>query len=206
MKRLFCAVHIEANQQIRELLQSIREDLSHEHIRWVQPHNLHLTLKFFGDTPPGQEEQIKKAIERIPLERSKPLSADTSIPSLPDNAGDTLRPFPIEIRSCGLFGPARVPRVIWLGVEDGGGLKTLYQRLNKVLEPLGLQPDKRDFTPHLTIGRIKQVNHPERLKEVIALHKNTSFGSFVIRDMMLYQSILRPEGPQYKCLQSVRWL
>lgn len=176
MKRLFTAVHIPPTDAITETLDHFRAELEGERINWVSPANMHLTLKFFGDTPMRDELPIKKALE---------------------TAGKEAEPFSFHINGCGVFGNPRMPRVIWLGIRHAAGLVALYDTINKHLKPLGHKPDKKVFVPHLTIARVKHLANHAGLEELLAGYEKEDFGKVTVNRFTLYQSILKPTGPTY---------
>ncbi len=177
MKRLFCAVKITPTYQIENALHALQEALYSERINWVDLANMHITLKFFGDTPGDQQEKI---ISRL---KDASLQIDA---------------FSFGVAGCGTFGPPKSPRVIWLGISGSEGFKKLYHQINKNLQYLGYEPDKKEFAPHLTLGRIKSISQQNLLKQLLRSFKDTHFGHFHVDAFQLYQSILRPEGPEYK--------
>ncbi len=179
MKRLFCAIKVSPAEAIRDVLLTFREELYDERISWVAPENLHITLKFFGDTPGREESGIKEALSK----------AATRTP-----------PFSFHLKSCGTFGNPCQPRVVWLGINGGEGIKKLYNEVNKSLEPLGYKPDRQLFVPHLTIGRIKHLGDTDILRELLGEFEHVAFGSADIRKFYLFQSILKPGGPEYRIL------
>ncbi len=181
MKRLFCAIKIKPNEAIRDVLNTFREELYGERISWVDPGNLHITLKFFGDTPGKEEADIIGALEE---------------------AAARTNPFSFQLKGCGTFGNPGMPRVIWLGVHGAEGLKTLYHNVTLALEPLGhRQPDRKYFVPHLTAGRIKHLKDKDLLNDLLEEYDQLSFGRVAIDRCYLFQSILQPEGPEYRIIQ-----
>ncbi len=183
MKRLFCAVKIQPSEEITDTMDHFRESLATERINWVAPENLHLTLKFFGDTPNRELDAIVQS-----LQKAAALSSPVSF----------------SINGCGTFGNPRMPRVLWFGIDRPHGLQTLYRTVNKSLEPLGYLPDKKVFVPHLTIGRIKHLEDTSALQELLGEYEDTAFGKVTVSNFHLFESILRPQGPEYHILESFR--
>ncbi|MFP4065473.1 MAG: RNA 2',3'-cyclic phosphodiesterase [Bacteroidales bacterium] len=179
MKRLFCAVKVTPSQAVRDTLEAFHQELQGEKISWVSPDNLHLTLKFFGDTPGYMQKKITPALQ---------------------NAAAECSAFSFRMEGCGTFGNPRMPRVLWLGIKDADDLDHLYQSVNRQLEPLGYKPDKATFVPHLTIGRIKHLDDTAPLRELMAQYESTFLGTIEVNAFYLIQSILRPKGPEYKIL------
>ncbi len=176
MKRLFTAIHIPPTDPVTAAMDHFRSELEGERINWVSPGNMHLTLKFFGDTPMRDEPPIKKALEA---------------------AGKESEPFTIRIKGCGTFGNPRMPRVIWLGIQEADGLIRLYDTVNNHLRPLGYKPDKKVFVPHLTIARVKHLTNHAGMEELLAEYAEEDFGEVAVNHFTLYQSILKPTGPVY---------
>ncbi len=181
MKRLFCAVKVKPAQQIRDIIYTFREALQDEKINWVSPDNLHLTLKFFGDTPQQKEASITEALHR---------------------AAACCPPFSFQVAGCSIFGNTRMPSVLWLGIREAEGLHRLYDCVNEELRPLGYEPDRALYVPHLTIGRIKHLENRHRLNELLAEHEHMKPDQQDVRAFYLFQSILRPQGPEYKILET----
>jgi 2'-5' RNA ligase len=142
-------------------------------VRWVSPENMHLTLRFLGDT----------AADKLPL------IADTL-----DKICADFQPFNLHLDTLGCF-PNRIrPRVIWAGL--GGDLKTLnsiQHRIEKAIQTMGWPAENRPFQAHLTIGRVKDQAEAGRLAWEQPLEKNLVQVSAV----HLIESQLRPNGPVY---------
>ncbi len=180
MKRLFCAVKITPTYNIENALHALQEALSKERINWVDPANLHITLKFFGDTSSDQENKIITKLKKT---------------------GEESGPFLFDVQGCGSFGPPKSPRVIWLGINRSEGFKELNSMVNKNMQILGYEQDKKEFVPHLTLGRIKNISQHDLLKQMLKSYKDTYFGQFRAGAVYLFQSILRPEGPEYNVVE-----
>ena len=181
MKRLFCAVKVHPNAEILEAILYLQGKLTDERIKWVNPDNMHLTLKFFGDTPDKMEPEIIKAFQ---------------------HAANTMNGFSFELAGFGYFGSRRSPRVLWIGIKQPEGLQILYKEVNKHLKPLGYTPDKPQFVPHLTVARIKELKNINVFHTLIAKHQNDHFGKQYIESFELYHSILRPRGPEYHVVKT----
>lgn len=183
MKRLFCAVKIPLSDPIEEVMGVFRQELASAHINWVATQNLHLTLKFFGDTPNQQLGPISEAL----------FMAAADFP-----------PFSFTVEGCGTFGSVRQPNVIWLGIKNAGELIKLYHSINKHLAPLGFVPDKKLFTPHLTIGRIKSLHDTLTLRSLESEYCEERFALVKTSSFYLMESFLRPQGPIYKVVEEFR--
>ena len=182
MKRLFVATKIKPENQLTGAYRKIREELSVDIIKWVNEDNLHITLKFLGDTP----------------EKDVPIITE----SLKKSLADTRR-FYLRIIGFGYFGSSRFPRVLWFGTEDGGQLQQLYKELNKGLEKYGPTEKSNVFKPHLTIGRVKEFKSMNTLFELEAEFAGETFQTTLVNEVILYESFLKPTGPVYKVVEKV---
>lgn len=180
MKRLFLAVKITASDKFFEVFERLQQALSHDKIKWVNPENIHLTLKFFGETPEEEIEDITGAVDEALLTESA---------------------FQLHLRDVGIFGSSYKPRVIWFGIEPEAALKSLYFSIRKELEEKGYTYDRQNFVPHLTVGRIKQLQNRHYFQKVIERFKNTDIQKERIDQLILYESILKPQGPEYNVVE-----
>jgi len=96
MKRIFAAVKIEPSKQLLELYDELKSSCKFDRINWVEPHNMHITLKFFGETEESIIGNIHKNLEGI---------------------AENYEPFEITLKNIGIFGSYYKPRVIWIGIE-----------------------------------------------------------------------------------------
>lgn len=181
MKRLFIAIKFHPSDTLLEVFRSLKENLREDKIKWVEEHNLHLTLKFFGDTEETMIPAIRKAM----------------------NAAAGRSPgFDLELKGTGIFGSRYDPRVIWLGIEPCPGLQSLYENLWEELGKPGYVPDSQNFVPHLTIGRVKSIRNKRFFQEVIQQYKEGLIQRETVRELYLFESILQPAGPIYKVIDS----
>lgn len=148
-------------------------------IHWSPPENLHVTTKFIGEWPEARLGELKAALG-----------------DLPGRAAIAVR-----IRQVGFFPNAHSPRNFWCGIE-APGLAELAGDTHLATAALGVAREKRDFSPHLTLARIKPT-HPGGPVELQALHKaiaglaTLEFGGFAAGSFFLYRSTLRPAGSVY---------
>jgi len=182
-KRLFAAIKIDTSEELLNVYYSIRHRLKDEKIKWVEPVNFHLTLKFFGETPVSQIEKINKELERI---------------------CNKFEPFSMIINKVGIFGSSYKPRVIWLGFKEEELLKKLGKKVLSHLNDAGFLSDRQNFVPHLTIARIKKIDHKESLRKTISHFQNIQLPQLKINSFHLYESILKPARPVYLLLNSYR--
>jgi RNA 2',3'-cyclic 3'-phosphodiesterase len=144
-------------------------------VAWVAPDNFHLTLKFLGP---------------VDAERLAPLTETLT------SAAAVYSSFQLEIRGLGAFpSPAR-PRVLWAGIDAGAASAAmLATRLDEALATLGFEREARAFSPHVTLGRVRQPHAQPRLAE--ALGGSRSFGRVDVTRVSLMRSDLSPRGARY---------
>ncbi len=183
--RLFIAVKIEAEATLLTILDALQQELKQVRIKWVEKHNLHVTLWFFGE----KDEQ------ELPFIRNEMLKAAAGIP-----------PFSIQVKDCGIFGKARNPSVIWLGLQVPAPMVVLHERIRDAFNHKTDGQEAVNFTPHLTIGRIKQAVHAAKLKPVLQIFRDMVFQESPVNAYTLYRSHLTPAGPRYEALFRVDFL
>lgn len=184
MKRLFLAIPIQTeNNGFALLVEDLRRRLSHEKmINWVKPTNIHLTLKFIGETPPQDETKIIDAVTKVL---------------------DNQRSFTIDFNRTGIFGARYAPRVLWLGMQQTPEeLLSLEEKILKAFDDIGYLRDRQNFVPHLTLGRIKDLCEKQYFQKVVQAIKQKSYIRQEVNEIILFQSILRPEGAVYKVVKS----
>lgn len=147
-------------------------------IKWVEPENLHLTLKFLGETPDALVPQIKQAL---------------------GECATTVEPFKIAIQGVGCFPNKQRPRAYWAGLSGSKPLVTLQNAIAERMDDLGFEPEEKAFVPHLTVARIKEPIGKERMTQAF-LNFEMRSESHLVTTVSLVQSTLRQEGPIYTVL------
>lgn len=183
--RAFIAIEIpgEIKKQIASQTAELRR-LVGRSVRWVTPENIHLTLKFLGD--------ISSA------------NIDFLTQTLNTEVGQFL-PFEIFAEGLGAFPNLRRPRVIWIGLNAPSELERLQQHLEAATARLGYASDDKAFSPHLTIGRIRDQlaqGESQTLRNALEIAKVGPLGKFCVKSVHLFQSELKPGGPVYTCLST----
>ena len=167
-------------------LQDILKQHEQAHVKWVHPDSIHLTLKFLGNVDAGTIPELTDAISEA--------------------AGGNA-PFHLNLGHLGAFPNVRAPRVIWVGLEgELASLLTLQKSVEGALTTLGFAPENRRFSPHLTLGRIRDKATPgdrRRLGEAVNSLKTEAASPFKINAINLMRSTLTREGALYTCLASV---
>jgi 2'-5' RNA ligase len=176
MKRTFFAVDIRTEERLTSVIKDIRNHLKEDRIKWVTADLMHLTLKFLGDTPEDAIPQIVNAVD--PVIRQMPVMN-------------------LLFSAVGLFRNLNNPRVIWIGIQPCPPLEQAVRTLEHTLVSFGYPLEKAEFVPHLTLGRVKDIKQTEKLAGLIEKYKNETFGTATIREIIYYESILKPEGPVY---------
>ena len=150
-------------------------------VRPVRPEQLHLTLRFLGDTDEGAVDDLGDLMA-------------TSV------AG--IRPFSISFSGVGAFPNARKPRVVWIGMQGAEPLVDISRSLEAGVVDLGWKPERRGFRPHATVARIKYVRRQGRLSSLLERWHDRSFGSMEVRSIELKRSVLTPQGAIYSTIHS----
>ena len=174
--RSFIAVKISSEQKakISDLIGELRK--TDARVKWVKPENLHITLKFLGEADRGKLPEIFEALE-------KSLTNDQS--------------FAFNLKDIGCFPNVRQPRVIWAGIERGAeNLRALAKKVDNLMAGFGFEKEKRGFSAHLTIGRVKDSRGIESLT---GRFDDIDFQteSCIIDEVVFFESILKREGPTY---------
>lgn len=147
---------------------------------WSKPENLHLTLKFLGETTLDKVKFVTQALDEVAKKHT---------------------PYEASLQGAGGFPNAKRPRVIWVGVDQGAEetVRVAYD-LEEVLAPLGFPKEERDFTPHLTLGRIKFPKPNPALAEKFEKSQQRFFGKWKVEGLALVKSTLHPKGPIYEVI------
>jgi RNA 2',3'-cyclic 3'-phosphodiesterase len=172
--RLFTAIDLpgEVVASLERLLETLKPSAR---IKWSPTSNLHITTKFIGEWPEDRFEELKDALAAI------------------RGTG----PIEIAVERLGFFPNPHSPRVFWAGVKAGPELAALARATDEALRPLGIEPEKREYSPHLTLARIKEPVPMQPLRERIAALASLDFGKFTAREFCLYQSRVGRAGSVY---------
>lgn len=150
-------------------------------LKLVKPKNIHVTMRFLGNITLSMVDKIFREMEKV-----------------------SFMPFEIEISGVGVFPNLKFPRVIWIGIKKGADeLRKIFNQLEPRLRGLGLPPDPKGFSPHITIARVKSGRHKAELVKAIQKLGDYKVGVFEARCLRLKKSILTPKGPVYSTLKEV---
>ena len=179
--RLFVAIDLPLS--IVESFSGIREELEphSRNLRWVRSESIHLTLKFLGEVSPPRLVPIEVQLGRI-----------------------RRAAFKLSVSGVGFFPNIKAPRVLWVGVSSQA-VERLAADVDKPMSELGFPPDRRKFTPHLTLARSRGKGHMNpKLVQAAGRFRDSDFGEFTADRFHLYESRLDPSGAVYKKLDDYR--
>lgn len=182
---LRCFIAVEIPDVVRSAVGAAVQGLkqSGADVKWVPAENLHITLKFLGSIEEGRVEPVIGALqERL----------------------TTCEAVYIRIAGMGSFPPGRHPRVIWAGIEDGGGLTAVQASVDGAMVAMGYPAEDRPFSPHLTVGRVRSGRGMALLLTKMEALKGELFGDAEIRRVLVMKSELRPAGAVYAPLGEIR--
>jgi len=182
--RTFIAVEIPTHiqQAIQQKTEPLRKSLGTGLVRWVPPHNVHLTLKFLGDVSPANVDILTQMLQ---------------------TEADSTSAFDIQINGAGSFPSLRRPRVLFVGIQASARLEALYRGIESACGRLGYKSDTnggRSFSPHLTIGRVKPEASrfdQQKIRDALAGLKIDSLDTARVDSVQLYKSELKPSGSVY---------
>ena len=184
--RAFIAVEIppEIHQAIESKTAPLRAALDTSLVRWASIDNIHLTLKFLGDISPANMEML-----------SQMLSVEVG-----QHAA-----FVLKFGGLGTFPNSRRPRVIWIGIQAPAELEALQHGIEAAAATLGYPSEGRPFSPHLTIGRVKQQVRAagiQKIRSALEQTKVGALGTAQVSAVHLFKSDLKPSGAVYTKLFS----
>ena len=180
--RSFVAVDID-NPGILSAVSAAQRDMraTGADLKLVETQNMHLTIWFLGEIPHQTLESVKEAL-----------------------GGVKFSPFDLKLAGIGYFPGGRSVQVIWAGIEDPADqLNNIYKQLRERLTPLGFKPDRRGFSPHFTIARVKSGRNRDPLLARIGDMRSTILGLQHVDTLKLKRSDLTPKGPIYSDLYTV---
>ncbi len=172
--RLFVAIPVP--EYVRRRLGELEREMPG--LNWVRATNMHLTLKFIGETDPEQIDPIRESLRSIRVRR-----------------------FLLGVSGLGVFPPRGNPAVLWAGLGSAHPhLFQLHKRVNDVLYGWGIEPDRRVFQPHITLARCKGA--AASVRNLIRKREALETALFRVEQFGIYSSELGSRGPIYRCLES----
>ena len=172
VKRLFFAVKVPVTDELERIVSELGS--TGEKVKTVAPSNMHITLKFLGDTQEWRIPPLLEAMDSV-IEGS---------------------PFEVLVAGTGTFGRRGSPSVLWAGIEDDGSLRRLASSIDAECEKQEFKREKRGLNPHLTLARVKRppVNMS---KGVLERWRDRELCRFRADRVTLFYSTLTPNGPVY---------
>jgi 2'-5' RNA ligase len=187
--RAFIAIDLpeDIRRELRRHMERLREAMQGLPVRWVRPEAIHLTLRFLGDTELDLASDLKRELVEV---------------------GRANQAFSIGVGGVGCFPNPRRPRVLWVGVhEETGVLKRLQRGVEDMCRQLGFAPERRPFSPHLTLGRVRrggEVRVGDAFSRISEREREDALGQALVEEIVLFQSELSPAGAIYRRLGSAR--
>jgi len=181
-------IAIELPQEVKDKLAELQALLKKAgaDVKWIEPENIHLTLKFLGEIDENKSVKVTEAIEDI-AKKSKQLR--------------------MSLASLGAFPRIEFPRIIWVGIDKGDKeITELAKVLEERIEKLGIPREERRFSSHITIGRVRNPLNKDKLAKVLKELDNYFSGKnieFDVTKITLFKSTLGPGGPVYAALKEV---
>jgi RNA 2',3'-cyclic 3'-phosphodiesterase len=180
--RTFVAIEIpgEVRERASHLIKLLRK--TDAKVRWVEPRNMHWSLKFLGDVDLRETPRICAAVAEAVAD---------------------FAPFDVEARGAGAFPDPSRPRTVWIGMGRGSEqIIELHDAIDRALGKLGYREENRRFRPHLTIGRVRNSpnNAIEELGQLIQQHADFTSGLSTVYEVTIFSSDLDEEGPTYEPL------
>lgn len=184
--RAFLASELSPSLQdaIQSTTSGLRQALGSDLIRWVPARNIHLTLKFLGDVSPANLDLIKQMLAREAAQYPA---------------------FDLQVEGIGSYPTSRRPRILWVGLNAPASLASLQRAIETAAARLGYESEDRGFSPHLTIGRVRQNASAAELQKIRAALEGTTIGrigSVRVDALHLFKSDLQPTGSVYTKLFS----
>lgn len=183
--RTFIAIDVKVDRVLKSKWHELKALLNNDSIKWVDEQSLHLTLFFLGNTPIDMVDDIAQKLELA-------LQSSSS--------------FKISLQGFGIFGNPKTPRVIWVGVASSKPLLTLMQVVRTTISSLAFDEPEGVFSPHFTLGRVRQLKSSSELNSYIDRNKSEILQEVDVERVVFYQSVLTPTGPIYKPLKEIKLL
>ena len=185
--RAFIAIHLSpvARLQLSDAIRSLESEIP-SGVRWVDPEGIHLTVKFLGDIDPALVEEVLQAMKK---------------------AASGSSPFQLNLNGLGVFPNQRRPRVLWAGRGgDLDALGALQEKLEAAMSYLNFPRERGAFSPHLTLGRVRDGVSAVARQQVgaaVSLGSLDGADSWPVNAVHLMRSNLTPDGAVYSSLGSV---
>jgi 2'-5' RNA ligase len=177
-------IAIELPGQIKNQIGQVQAPLkkTKSFVSWVKPGNIHVTLKFLGEVPEEKMDEVFSAIGK---------------------AVEGIKKFSMSLKGMGAFPNVKRPRVIWVGAGSGQEeLSGMAGRIEEEMEKIGFPKEKRRFSPHFTIGRVKSPKNVEKLMEMVG-SSDFQTGEIAVSEVVVMRSQLHSAGAIYTPLKKI---
>jgi 2'-5' RNA ligase len=181
--RLF--VSIDLSEDLTDEIADLQAEFADaDGLRFTDPNQTHVTLKFLGEVDECRLSELEFALETAVTESE-------------------IEPFDVEYGGLGVFPSLEYISVLWLGVRDGSSKMTrLHEAVERKTVELGSDPENHEFTPHATIARMDHAGGKEVVQRLVC-ERDPTVGTTTVRTAMLKKSDLGPKGPVYSTLASI---
>jgi len=180
-------IAIELPKEVKDVLRELQDQLqsSQADVKWVAAENIHLTLKFLGERDEKKVEEISQILDEVAKEN---------------------QPYEINLISLGTFPDTDHPRVVWAGIDQGDAqTRKIAQALEEKIAKVEIPKEDREFSSHITIGRVKSNINREKLIQGLDNSKGYLAGKnllFLATQLLLFKSTLTSKGPVYEILKT----
>ncbi len=179
--RGFIAAKIDSNKKIESFIDKLKS--SDAKIKTVEPNNLHITLKFLGDTPASKQDDIVSALKK---------------------ACDGISSFDVSVEGVGVFPKREYVKVVWIGLgREAKKLEMLASHIETQMQSCGFAGEKRKFSSHVTVGRVKFVKDKSSFLGLIDGYSDVFFSNQRVSDILFMKSTLTPNGPIYEIVKKI---
>lgn len=183
--RSFIAIEIEDGAALAKLIEARdRLTATGADIKPVEDQNIHLTLRFLGEIPLSLVNWICSELKDVEYNK-----------------------FSMRVKGLGAFPTIQRPRVIWAGVAEGARQVTeLHEAVEAILRKRGLEPEREEFIPHITLARVKGSRGINELVKALLAMADSDFGTSPVSKIVVKKSLLTPRGPIYSdiCAHELR--
>ncbi|MCB0391369.1 MAG: NADP-dependent isocitrate dehydrogenase [Bdellovibrionales bacterium] len=179
-KRLFVGLSLEKNlsAEVLKMIKKVKISVDKKKwgVKWVPSDNLHITLKFLGETPESKIEDIKQALQKV---------------------AEDSHSFKVKLHGLGGFPDENQSRVLWVGVQAKKELRQLQLAVEEALADIGFTFKSEEYIPHVTFGRLRNKHNVKDLISPFVRHK---FGQLSVDKIVLYESHIQNYFPIYKAI------
>ncbi len=174
--RTFIAIKIHPGNRFNHVYSVLQANLKHETIRWIPKNDFHITLRFLGETSPSQLKKIKTELENI--------------------AG-RFTAFQFNLKGFGIIKRKGKPSVLFAKTENSPMLNQLAEEIEISMQKSGFHEKIKAFKPHLTLGRIKQLEDKNKFISLVQKSEETDLQRIKVSEIIFYQNTLHSDGPKY---------